>query len=202
MDKQDTKNAVFTAAAELFASKGFHDVSVREICDEAGVSKPVLYYYFKDKEDLLYKLVNEMHSRQAELVHENIRDDESFEENIKGIYKLYLEFYNKYPHLIRLSTLVHFSPLPSRIKNMSRKKSHEMMKYMYSIFEKGKKEGYLDKNVDTETVVLSFIGPVGILLTRSVLIEGNIPPLKDSLKKYFDFWTGHFLNKHPDRSNL
>ena len=59
--KQDTKNKIFVTAAKLFSNDGYYKVSVREICSNAGVTKPVLYYYFKDKESLLFEMVEETH---------------------------------------------------------------------------------------------------------------------------------------------
>jgi len=38
-------------ALSLFSKKGYEGASVREIIEEAGVTRPVLYYYFKNKED-------------------------------------------------------------------------------------------------------------------------------------------------------
>ncbi|MBV5350315.1 helix-turn-helix transcriptional regulator, partial [bacterium] len=37
---------------ELFQQKGYRGVSVDEICLRCGITKPTLYYYFKDKENL------------------------------------------------------------------------------------------------------------------------------------------------------
>jgi AcrR family transcriptional regulator len=45
------------AAARLFADRGFEATSVREIVDAAGVSKPTLYYYFRNKEGLASALL-------------------------------------------------------------------------------------------------------------------------------------------------
>jgi AcrR family transcriptional regulator len=196
IDKTETKNKVFMAAAELFASKGFYHVSVREICEEAGVSKPVLYYYFKDKEDLLFKLVEEMHSRQAGLFAKYLDPQASFSDNLNGLYELYLNFATDYPYLIKLSTLVHFSPLPSKIKHISHEKSKESMAKIIEIFEKGKKENMISKDVDTEMLAISLLGPVGIFVTRSILMEERKTPLEIELKKYFDFWINQFLNKN------
>lgn len=48
--------AIRRAAIELFAEKGFAAASTREICARAQITKPVLYYYFKDKEHLYREL--------------------------------------------------------------------------------------------------------------------------------------------------
>ena len=41
------------AAVRLFATKGYPATSTREIVEAAGVTKPMLYYYFQNKEGLL-----------------------------------------------------------------------------------------------------------------------------------------------------
>lgn len=54
---EPAKEAIRNAAAELFAEKGFAATSTREICQRAGVTKPVLYYHFGNKEQLYEELV-------------------------------------------------------------------------------------------------------------------------------------------------
>jgi len=45
------------AAARLFAQRGLEATTVQEICDAAGVSKPMLYRHFESKRDLQMKLL-------------------------------------------------------------------------------------------------------------------------------------------------
>lgn len=42
--------------AAIFASSGYHQTSVGALAERLGVSKPVLYYYADNKEDLLYQI--------------------------------------------------------------------------------------------------------------------------------------------------
>lgn len=44
-------------AAELFAKRGYDAVSVREIVDATGVTKPVLYYHWKNKEGVARAII-------------------------------------------------------------------------------------------------------------------------------------------------
>lgn len=44
-------------AIRLFAEKGYDGTSIREIIEAAGVTRPVLYYYFKNKEDLFCGII-------------------------------------------------------------------------------------------------------------------------------------------------
>ncbi|RLB79785.1 MAG: TetR/AcrR family transcriptional regulator, partial [Deltaproteobacteria bacterium] len=41
--------AILDAAAAVFASKGYYQANVGEICRRAGISNGALYKYFKNK---------------------------------------------------------------------------------------------------------------------------------------------------------
>ncbi len=51
------RKAIADAAIRIFAEKGFAGASIREICKAAGVTKPVLYYHFRDKVHLYHELM-------------------------------------------------------------------------------------------------------------------------------------------------
>jgi AcrR family transcriptional regulator len=55
------QEAIRKAATRLFAEKGFAATTTREICGAAGVTKPVLYYHFRNKEDLYRELIAAAH---------------------------------------------------------------------------------------------------------------------------------------------
>jgi TetR/AcrR family fatty acid metabolism transcriptional regulator len=55
------------AAYKVVAQKGCYDFTIRDIAREAGLSTGLVHYYFKNKEDLLFKLLKEMNS--------NLRDN-------------------------------------------------------------------------------------------------------------------------------
>lgn len=60
-------------ASSLFASRGYDAVSVREIVEAAGVTKPSLYYYFNSKEGLARALIDELHAAGADMRREVFR---------------------------------------------------------------------------------------------------------------------------------
>ncbi len=51
------RESILTAAMRLFAEKGYAGTSTRAICQAAGITKPVLYYYFRSKEHLYQELM-------------------------------------------------------------------------------------------------------------------------------------------------
>jgi len=51
------RQRLLQAAAEIFDRKGYASASVREVVEHAGVTKPVLYYYFGSKQGLLLAIL-------------------------------------------------------------------------------------------------------------------------------------------------
>jgi AcrR family transcriptional regulator len=52
---EDKSNRILKAALSLLARKGYENTTINDIADAAGVSRGLLHYYFKDKEDLASK---------------------------------------------------------------------------------------------------------------------------------------------------
>ena len=50
------RDLILGSAKELFASRSFDEVTIKEICAHAGVANSTFYYHFKTKEELLYGL--------------------------------------------------------------------------------------------------------------------------------------------------
>ena len=61
-----TKERILNIAVDLFNSKGFVNVTMRNLADELGISLGNLTYHFKKKEDLM------------EAIHEQIDDERNF----------------------------------------------------------------------------------------------------------------------------
>ncbi|MGB5103654.1 MAG: helix-turn-helix domain-containing protein, partial [Steroidobacteraceae bacterium] len=49
------RDAVVRAAAQAFNARGYHNTSLDDIAAALGVSKPTVYYYVENKEQLLFE---------------------------------------------------------------------------------------------------------------------------------------------------
>jgi AcrR family transcriptional regulator len=56
--ESDTRTRILDAAERLFAERGFHGVSLREITAQAHANTAAVHYYFRRKEDLLEAVVD------------------------------------------------------------------------------------------------------------------------------------------------
>ncbi len=60
LPESHARSRLVAAATELFTTRGYAATSVREIVEKAGVTKPVLYYYFQSKEGLYLEIMQEI----------------------------------------------------------------------------------------------------------------------------------------------
>jgi TetR/AcrR family transcriptional regulator len=79
---QNAKALLIKVATSLFAEKGYASTSVREIVEQAGVTKPVLYYYFKNKEGIFFAALDQAYLELEALLAQQLESQESFHDRI------------------------------------------------------------------------------------------------------------------------
>ncbi|MFO0264418.1 MAG: TetR/AcrR family transcriptional regulator, partial [Planctomycetota bacterium] len=57
MSEENTREKILMTAGPMFAQSGYQAVTVRDICDQAGVNLASVNYYFGDKEHLYIEAV-------------------------------------------------------------------------------------------------------------------------------------------------
>lgn len=57
--EENIKDNIYQAALKLFSRQGFDGTSIRQIAEEASVTIPMIYYYYKSKEGLFESVINE-----------------------------------------------------------------------------------------------------------------------------------------------
>src|SRR5882757_5547201 len=59
LDVDERRRQLLDAGAQLFSERAYEEISMRDIAHAAGVSKPLLYHYFRSKTDLFKAAVAE-----------------------------------------------------------------------------------------------------------------------------------------------
>lgn len=54
---------ILDGALELFSRQGYRETSLQEIADRLGITRPAFYYYFRSKEEILWRLVEDLGNR-------------------------------------------------------------------------------------------------------------------------------------------
>jgi AcrR family transcriptional regulator len=93
---------ILDAALTLFAERGYEATSTREICEQAGITKPTLYYFYKSKEGIFRALIRNAMSDFSALVAEGLTSNGCLRERVKRVAHLCFQDANRRPRLWRL----------------------------------------------------------------------------------------------------
>ncbi len=75
--RQQTREHLLAAAAEVFAQRGFHGASLDEVAAVAGFTKGAVYSNFKNKEDLFLALFEANYEREMQALRATLEHSES-----------------------------------------------------------------------------------------------------------------------------
>jgi len=85
-ENKTSKEEIKLKAFELMVRQGVQSVSMRQIALACGVSKPMLYYYFKDKDDLLFQMIKERFDEINERLNNGIKQDLSLQKLFETLF--------------------------------------------------------------------------------------------------------------------
>ncbi|MCR5494518.1 MAG: TetR/AcrR family transcriptional regulator [Treponema sp.] len=110
MEQLSNKVNILNIACRQFAIKGYDSVSVQEIADLAGITKPTLYYYFGSKSGLLQTLIKEKGGLLCKQLKNACEYNHDFFGSIIKIFKAEIDFAMSEPDYFRLHMALINSP--------------------------------------------------------------------------------------------
>jgi transcriptional regulator, tetR family len=76
---------IMNAAMQLFMEKGYINTTTQDIVDKVNISRGLLYYHFKNKEDILYCLVEQYSEKLLKDIYQiTFAKDKSAIEKVRG----------------------------------------------------------------------------------------------------------------------
>lgn len=83
-----TREKIFQAAKRILQKKGYEELSIKNICEEAGVSNGSFYHHFKTKDDLLSYYIED----QPQIDPDLLELPDSVAGVKKGIIRVYMNY--------------------------------------------------------------------------------------------------------------
>ena len=106
----NVRQRLLDAALQLFSTKGYAATSVRELVEAAGVTKPVLYYYFKNKEGLYLALMEDALGDFFQVAEQARTAPGSVTERIYGYCTALLDIFVERLPVARLIYAIYYGP--------------------------------------------------------------------------------------------
>lgn len=148
---------LLNSALDLFSEKGYEGTSIREIIEGAGVTRPVLYYYFENKEDLFRRVFETMFSELLGRIETAAAGEGDCVERLKAILSAAFELAEENTRLVRLILQVLFAP-PQQGPALDRGK---LIRQRFKTVEHVIKEGLASQELsggDSQSLTLVFLG--------------------------------------------
>jgi AcrR family transcriptional regulator len=133
--RSKSREKIEKIALELFAIKGYHETSISQIAEKAGISKGLLYNYYRNKEQLLNSVIMKVFDEIMRIIQmsENLPAEKQIEQMIIQTInhlKENITFWRLYLFL------VHQSDVQLKLIGMWEKMRDEYMEYFTKLFEK------------------------------------------------------------------
>ena len=175
-DPEIRRAEIMDAAMILFMEKGYTNTTTQDIVDKVNISRGLLYYHFKNKEDILYCLVEQYSDRLLKDIYSIVYDeDKTAIEKIRSFIDVTII---SSENVSAEGTVLQKTVDLEENQYMIDKLSHKLVKKLTIYFEKIISQGIEEK-------VFSVKYPLEtaeFLMTAYVFVSNNIS-IRDSKKE-------------------
>ena len=154
---QQNRQEAIRAAAAVFAAKGFHGASTRDIAEHMGIKQGSLYYYFASKEEALGEVCLYGIADYVQRMDEIANSEQPFEAKLMATVTSHLTSYREKNEALKVYNAERLYLPVERRQKLKQLGSH-YRQVLESIFEHGKASGALRDTVDCHFAAQAVIG--------------------------------------------
>ena len=183
-----TRAQILRAALKHFANAGYAATSVQQIVGDAKVSKPALYYHFRDKAELFKALVHEAHDEKFRLLREAAGRGRNIREQLENILITLFDYVAKNRELMRISFATNFAAPGEVPENLCYAgKCERNFEFVHSLIKAAQKKGELNRHFDSREMAFGIYGLTNFYFV-SHLAERNYRPDPKASKRIVELF--------------
>ena len=133
----ETERRLLDCALTLFASKGYSATSVREIIEAADVTRPVLYYYCDNKEDLFRRVVQWTHGDAYDRLECLLAETSGAVQRLRAVIRETFLFCAADPRIPQLMFQTTFAPAVSGLTEFLQEIAQRRFSIVVQVMQKG-----------------------------------------------------------------
>ena len=154
---QSQKQLAIRSAASVFAEKGFHGASTKDIAERMGIKQGSLYYYFKSKEEALGEVCLYGIEDYVERMRNIAASDQPFEAKLMAIITSHLSSYRERNEALKVHNDERLY-LPEDKRARLKELGSNYRQQLERIFEEGARTGALRDSVECHFAAQAVIG--------------------------------------------
>ena len=178
------KQGIRNAAQKIFAEKGFHEATISEVAQQAGISEATIYEYFSSKEELLFSIGGETERRSREMLAFILDHVRGASNKIRSLIYHYLWLYQnhlEYAAVVMLILKQNRKFLDTQAYQAVRERSRVVLR----IVEEGISSGEFRPETNPYLVRAMILGTVEHLVVSKLLV-GRTPDLREYIDEFTD----------------
>jgi len=166
----DKRRRIIEAAIHVFARKGYFAARVSYIAKKAGVADGTIYLYFRNKEDILVRLFDEVMSEHVVQAREAGRALPSAAERLRAIAERHLTVLGENRDLavvfqVELRQSTHF------MERFTASWLHDYFELLDEVMEEGQRDGSLRADINRKLAAKMLFGALDETVTSWLLAE-------------------------------
>lgn len=177
----EMRERLLRSSALLFAERGYVATSVQAIVDSAGTTKPMVYYYFQNKEGLYRALIDEAFGRIRRKLEAIDVMPGNIDQALRAVVEANFELYRESPEIARFSLAPLLGPDHGVPDVDVRALGTLNYRFVRQIVTMGISQGKLTGNADA--IALALVGQIVIYQTAQ-LMNPEIPVLRQQTAQH------------------
>jgi AcrR family transcriptional regulator len=167
-----TKDKIIYSAESLFLKFNYLSVTMDDIAGMLHISKPALYYHFKNKEDLFIEMAKDVFKDFSGALNEAITKDMPLEKKFKEVLRTYISFSLSKRDLAKLM-MQKFSKKDNKLIKLMHGFKQAIIDQVDPLIKEIMVLKNFDKKIDSKLITLLLIGALNALVTSEIIIESN-----------------------------
>lgn len=188
------RQQILDAAAACFSRRGFHQATMQDICEEAGLSPGAVYRYFRSKEEIIEAMCERGQSQNAALLSIALEQKDTqdiFEELIRLFFGELESGVRDFATCALNVELISEAPRNPKIREFLTRTNDEVRSSFVSLIAEAQRRGEVNPALDAEAVARVMIAVYqGLVTQKLVHTEIDIKRYGDVLRALFGgaFW--------------
>jgi len=169
----DKRTRILMAALKVFSRKGFHQVKVEEIAQEAEIGKGTIYDYFESKEDIYHQIFRLSSERYTSIFQEMQAQGTDLWDKIRVLSLMHIDFFQTHKDMAPFVFDGQSRPLESLNEWLMEQKEQrqELVRKMLA----GAVENGEIRKVDPDLASRMVMGLIFSVFGGMIFMEGRIP---------------------------
>ncbi len=180
------RKAIFKSAIENFAKNGFYGTSMADVAHDAGIADGTLYLYYKNKDDLLIKVFEEMVNDKLDIIQNALQNESDPVDKLFRLFQYHIDLFTNNPSYVKFFVQEIRQSPDFYKKYPDFQPIKKYLSFIEDLIREGIEKGLL-REMNPRLAAQMIYGSIDFILSEWALNKEEFP-LKDIYKKVIDIF--------------